>query len=364
MLETWRLLDTGLASPARNIAMSRALLEARNAEESGSTVRFLRYSRSAMLASHHRRAQEINGEAGRHHTELTIQRRITGGSTWYTDERQLGWELYLHQRDFGRADMQAITKRVNHAAAAGLSALGCNARFRARDEIEIEGRTVCVTGHVAERQAILLQGLLFMDLDYTALTDTLRLPGGGSDAVIALARARMCGLQQVLGRTPAASMVKSSLGAAFENEFDMELRDGDLSLTEHARLGRAIRELDTPDWIEHVSGAAAQVRIASAEHRVGGGTLCAWVKHEVSTRTLRQVWFSGVVGLEPRALLDLEATLRDIPLDTMPRRLDRFFAGRAASARIRPADFLRVVTLATATRPSLVTRSAVGPNRS
>ena len=45
MAETWRLLDTGLGSAARNIALSRALLDARAADEIASTLRFTRYAR-------------------------------------------------------------------------------------------------------------------------------------------------------------------------------------------------------------------------------------------------------------------------------------------------------------------------------
>jgi len=42
MVETWRLIDTGLRAAAQNIALDRALLEAREAEEITSTLRFAR----------------------------------------------------------------------------------------------------------------------------------------------------------------------------------------------------------------------------------------------------------------------------------------------------------------------------------
>src|SRR5688572_19366687 len=98
MPDTWRLLDTGLASAGRNIALNRALLEARNADEIGSTLRFVRYAPCALLASGHSAAQELDTSACAADS-LAVQRRITGGAAWYADERQLGWELYLHRRD-------------------------------------------------------------------------------------------------------------------------------------------------------------------------------------------------------------------------------------------------------------------------
>ena len=42
MVEMWRVIDTGLRAAAQNIALDRALLEARNAEEIASTLRFYR----------------------------------------------------------------------------------------------------------------------------------------------------------------------------------------------------------------------------------------------------------------------------------------------------------------------------------
>src|SRR5688572_12888388 len=140
MAETWRLLDSGLGSAARNIALSRALLEARAADEIASTLRFTRFARCALLGSHQSAAQELDAAECTAH-QAAVQRRITGGAAWFVDERQLGWELYLHRRDVGAGDMNAITKRIAHAAATGLSALGIDARYRSRDEIEVEGRT-------------------------------------------------------------------------------------------------------------------------------------------------------------------------------------------------------------------------------
>ena len=155
MRESWRLLDTGLASAARNIALDRALLEARHANESPSTLRFLRFSASALLGCRESPDEELD-TAYCSAADVPVQRRVTGGITWFVDERQLGWELYLHRREIGSGGMDMLTKRVGHAAATALSALGIDARFRARDEIEVEGRTVCMLAHAAEGGGVLV----------------------------------------------------------------------------------------------------------------------------------------------------------------------------------------------------------------
>ena len=50
MSEMWRVMDSGLRSAAQNIALDRALLEAREADEIASTLRFARFTPSVLLA--------------------------------------------------------------------------------------------------------------------------------------------------------------------------------------------------------------------------------------------------------------------------------------------------------------------------
>src|SRR5215212_1013351 len=104
MVETWRLIDTGLTAPAPHIALNRALLEARDADEIPSTLRFARSTRCALLGVQHSAAQALDLDYCRDRA-IPIQRRISGGPTVYADERQLIFELYLHRREIGSGDL-------------------------------------------------------------------------------------------------------------------------------------------------------------------------------------------------------------------------------------------------------------------
>jgi lipoate-protein ligase A len=358
MLESWRLLDTGLGSAARNIALSRALLEARHADESASTLRFLRFAPGVLLGSTQSALEEFDPLYWT--TEkVVVQRRITGGFAWVVDERQLGWELYLHRRELGNGDMDTLAKRIGHAAATALAALGVDARYRARDEIEIEGRSVGMLGYAAEGGGLLFQSLLLIDPDFERMARMLRspalhradLPQPSPQAVndaIAAVQERRIGLRQALGRNPDLRLVKRNLQEAFESEFDVEFREGDLSLTEHARYQRAIGEIDTPGWIDLVSRRASEMPLLAAVHRVAGGALHAKLRYQPSSRRIKEVWFSGNVAINPRRTLrDLEATLRDVPMHRLEQQVRSFFASRTADCgALRPIDFIGVVRLA------------------
>lgn len=347
-MENWRILDTGLRSAAQNIALNRALLEARQAEEIPSTLRFLRFTPSALLGYHQSAEQELNLEYCRANG-VAVQRRITGGGAIYFDETQIGWELYLHRREVGTGDMQAISKRICHAAATAISALGVDARYRPRNDIEVDGRKISGTGGAFDGDALLFQGTLLIDFDVARMLRVLRIPAEKlSDKAIASARERVANLKELLGRAPDTALVRRYLAEAFESEFNVEFSEGDLTLSENVRYGAALAEIDTSDWINLVTRPVADMPILEAAQKFAGGLVRAAVTFDVMTQTIRQVWFTGDVFINPRrTLTDLEAALRDLPIDSLERRVEGFFGSRSADMlSLTPADFVSVVQAA------------------
>lgn len=347
-MDKWRTIDTGLRGAAQNIALNRALLEARQAEEIPSTLRFLRFTPSALLGYHQSAEQELDLEYCRT-SKIEVQRRITGGGAIYFDETQIGWELYLHRRDVGTGNMQAISRRICHAAATAISALGVDARYRPRNDIEVDGRKISGTGGAFDGDALLFQGTLLIDFDVAKMLRVLRIPAEKlSDKAIASARERVANLKELLGRAPETALVKRYITEAFESEFNVEFSDGDLTLSENARYQGALAEIATPDWINLVGRPLADMPILEAAQKFAGGLLRASVTFDTTTRTLRQVWFTGDIFINPRrTVADLEAALRDLPVDRLQQRIESFFAGRQVDMlTLAPADFVTVVRMA------------------
>ena len=347
-MDFWRVIDTGLRPAAQNIALNRALLEARQAEEIPSTLRFLRFAPSALLGYHQSAEQELNLDYCRAN-KIAVQRRITGGGAIYFDETQIGWELYLSKRDVGTSDMQAISRRICHAAATAISALGVDARYRPRNDIEVDGRKISGTGGAFDGNALLFQGTLLIDFDVEKMLRVLRIPSEKlSDKAIASARERVANLKELLGRAPDAGLIKGNITEAFESEFGIEFRDGDLTLSEHARYQVAHAEIDTPDWVHLVTRPVSGMPVLEAVQKFAGGLLRAAVIFDTTTQTVRQVWFTGDIFVSPRrAIADLEAALRDTPIDRLEARIRAFFTGREVDMlSLVPDDFLAVMRLA------------------
>lgn len=343
--ENWRVIDTGLRPAAQNIALSRALLEARHAEEIPSTLRFLRFTPSALLGSHQSPAQQLDLDYCRAH-DITVQRRITGGCATYTGEAQLGWELYLRGRDVGVLGMQAISRRMCHAAATAISALGVDARYRPGNEIEVDGRKLASTGIAFDGNALLFQGTLQTDCDLDRMLGVLRMPARKPcDTAAAVLCERETSLKALLGRPPDVALLKRYVTEAYESEFGIEFREGDLTLSEHARYQVALREIDTAGWVGFVARPVSEMPLLEAAQKFAGGLLRATVMFETTTRTIRQVWFTGDFVVKPRrTMADLEAALRDLPASRLAHKIEWFFASRPVDIpALTPEDFITVV---------------------
>ena len=345
MREMWRVIDTGLRPAAQNIALNRALLEARQAEEIPSTLRFLRFAPSALLGYHQSAEQEFDLDYCRAN-HIAIQRRITGGGAIYFDATQLGWELYLHKRDVGTSDMQAIARRICHAAATAISALGVDARYRPRNDIEVDGRKISGTGGAFDGDALLYQGTLLIDFDVEKMLRVLRIPAEKlSDKAIASARERVANLTDLLGRRPDSDLIKHNLTESFESEFDVEFQEGDLTLSEQARYRVALAEIDTPDWIDLVRRPAADMPLYESVQKFAGGMLRASLTYDRLMHRIRQVGFSGDIFVSPRrTIADLEAALRDTSVERVEHNVRVFFAGREVDMlALTPDDFITVI---------------------
>ena len=88
-MATWRIVDTGLRRAAENIALNRALLEARQQGESPSTLRFLRFTPCALLGYHQSAAQELNLDYCLDHGISRYQ----SGQAQYQNKLRLGSKL-------------------------------------------------------------------------------------------------------------------------------------------------------------------------------------------------------------------------------------------------------------------------------
>lgn len=347
----WRLIDTGLRPAAENIAINRAMLEAHQQGQIPHTLRFLRFTPSALVGFHQSVEQELRVDYCAAHG-IAIQRRITGGGAIYFDETQIGWELYLDRKTLGTADMQEISRRICELAAAGIRRLGVDAYFRPRNDIEVHGCKISGTGGAFEGDSIMYQGTLLIDFDIEKMLRVLRIPAEKlSDKAIASARERVANLKDLLGAVPERETVIAALTQSFAEGFGADFERADvMNAAEREKFRQALAEIDHPDWIYMVERPLSDAPLIEGVHKAEGGLLRVALALDLPKRRIKQAWFTGDFFVNPKRMIaDLEATLRDSPLDQVRRTVDTFFRDYPVEMlRLRPADFVQAIENAAA----------------
>jgi len=355
----WRVVHTGLRPAAQNIALDRALLEARQADEIPSTLRFLRYPTTALLGCGQSAEQQFDLQYC-HSRGIAVQRCITSGGGM-TGESQLGWQLYLHCRDPDTHDRRSVVRRVAHAAATAISALGVDARCRAHGDIEIDGRRLACTTVATDGGAVLIQGMIRGEFDAEEASRIMRTPAGANVRCAPdLLRQRETGLAEFLRRPVDSGLLRRNLVEAFESEFGVEFREGELTYSEHGRYQAALRAVATPDWIHMLREPASAMPVLEGGVGRAGGLLRARVLYDMTCRVLCQVWFEGdFLPTTARTLLGLEAALSATPVSRLDARIGAWFGEGPASVKdLKPEDLSSAVRQALGQR--LYARDARG----
>ncbi|MGA7799959.1 MAG: lipoate--protein ligase family protein [Gammaproteobacteria bacterium] len=342
----WRVIDTGLRRAAENMALNRAMLEAHEQGAIPHTLRFLRFEPSALLGFHQNVEQELRLDYCREQG-IAVQRRITGGGALYFDQTQIGWELYLDKRFLGTADMTEISRRICEAAADGIRRLGVDARFRPRNDIEVDGRKISGTGGAFDGDSILFQGTLLVEFDVEKMLRVLKIPAEKlSDKAIASARERVANLAELLGAAPALSDVQKQMTGAFADAFGVEFDETrDLSGVEQTLYRGALAEIDTDEWVFQHNLPDCDAPLRAGLHRGPGGLMRAHVAVDQPRGRIRQLWITGDFFVNPRRMVpDLEAALRDTPVDALRENVQRFFeAYPVEMLMVTRDDFVAVI---------------------
>ena len=346
-----RVIDTGVREGRANVAFDQALIDAHEAGRIPQTIRFLRFQPSALVGLHQFLSHEVRLDYCAAHG-IEVGRRITGGGGLYLDEGQIGWELVLERRSLG-ASLSAVSARICSAAAAGLRRLGVAAEFRPRNDIEIGGRKVSGTGGLTEGGTLFFQGTVLVDFDAAKMIEVLKVPVEKlARRELDDARRRVVSLHEALGRLPALEEVQVALLEGLCDELGLEPRHGEATPFEEALAARLHEEhFGTDEFVHHLDAPADDVQHVSASVVRRAGSLRADLRLEGPARSrIREALITGDFFVSPpRAVYDLEASLRGVALAQAPAAVDAFFAHNACElGGLSALDFREAVERALA----------------
>jgi lipoate---protein ligase len=210
-----RILDTALAPARWNVAMTVALVDGHADGATPDTVRFHRYQPCVLLGNSQKPASAADVDYCRHNG-IEIARRITGGGAVFMSPRMLAWDVIITLRPAG-SELHTVTRQICAAIADGLSLLGAPARFRAPNDIEIDGLKVSgSSGYVQGRSAV-LQGTVLIEDDIPMMAAALQIPKSAlHDKVSCLA--------SVLGAVPGIEHIQGGIANELAASLGRRLR--------------------------------------------------------------------------------------------------------------------------------------------
>lgn len=352
MSRAFRVIDTGVRDGRRQIAFDQALIDARKAGAIPDTIRFLRFPPTALIGRHQALSQEIKLDYCRSRG-IGVARRITGGGAIYFDEAQLGWELVFDRATLGIASLADLAREICEAAAAGLSRLGVAARYRPRNDIEIDGRKISGTGGFFDEDTLFYQGTVLVDLNPAHMLAALNVPQAKlAKRALDSAAQRVVTLRELLGATPAIDSVQRALLAGFAERLGIEPVPGAITAGEEALAARYHEEeIGTDAFVAEIDDPGAAAGVLTGSHSGPGGTVSAYVRLEGPARDrIREVLIAGDFFVTPtRTILDLEARLRGVPVAQAGAAVDEFLAqAKVGLLTVAASDFRAAIEAAVA----------------
>lgn len=352
-MKRFRVIDTGIRGGRYNVAFDQALIELHRAKRIPDTIRFLRFKPTALVGRHQAVSHEIQQDYCTQNG-IEIARRVTGGGAIYFDEGQLGWELIFHRRTLGIGDLGALAETICTAAAAGLERLGVAAKFRPRNDIEVDGRKISGTGGFFDGDTLFYQGTLLIDTDPARMAAALNVPQAKlAKRRLGSAEDRVVTLRELLGDAmPDMEAVAGALVEGFRENLAIDAEPGDITGVEEATAERLYgEEIGTDEFVWEIDDPRTTRDVLSATHSGPGGTLNAYLRLEGPGRArIREILLTGDFFVAPpRMVYDLESALRGVPVGDVDNAVNRFFHRNAPGLMIlQPRDFRAVIGAALA----------------
>ncbi len=310
MTHSFRMIDSGVQDGRLQIAFDQALIDLHTAGRVADTVRFLRFPPTVLIGRHQAMWHEVKVEDCLA-DGIGMVRRITGGGAIYLDENQVGWELVLSRKRLPLPTLGDYTRAICEAVAFGLSAtFGIDARFRPRNDIEVDGRKICGTGGFFDGDTLIYQGTTLVDVDPARVMAYLNIPEAKlKKRDLDKAENRVTTLKALLGRAPGVEEVQAAVLRGLREKLGIVTTAAAISPDE-TTLAKSLHdeEIGTDEFVFSIDDPR-DADVVEASITGAGGTVSAFVRTEGAAQAarIREVLLTGDFFVTPpRMIFDLE----------------------------------------------------------
>jgi lipoate-protein ligase A len=226
------------------------------------------------------------------------------------------------------------------------------ARYRPRNDLEVDGRKISGTGGFFDGNLIFYQGTLLIDFDASKIAACLNVPVEKlAKRDIKSATQRVITMREVLGdKLPDLKTIYDGLLAGFAEGLGIDPQWGAITPYEDELAERHFREeIGTDAYVEMLDAPVEDDTTVSASYTGRGGTVRADIRLEgPGLGLIREVLITGDFFVTPpRVIFDLEAALRGLEVGAVPKAVDDYFARTPADfLSLGPGDIRHVIEMA------------------
>ncbi len=209
-----RLIDSGLCHPLYSVALEEAILESCSKGLMPPTLHLYVRDRPTVSLGYFEKLEAAVDQQALLDERVFLVRRMSGGSTIFTDQGQLIFSLTVDQGAIPKPeDAYALTCGVIVNA---LRSLGVQAEHKPPNDIIVNGRKISGSAQTRKKGMLMVHGTLLVDTDLDRMMRVLRpRPNGHSRT-----RDQMTCLRDELGSAPDMNLVKDALVQAFSEELE------------------------------------------------------------------------------------------------------------------------------------------------
>lgn len=250
MKEQWRVLYTGYNTASANMAIDRAILVSNSEGKVPPTVRFYGWQPAAISIGYFQSLEEEVDLQTCTKRGIDYVRRITGGGAVFHDS-ELTYSIVIPEsHPLIPKNILESYGRICNALIHGFCHLGIQSTYAPINDILVQGKKISGNAQTRKTGTVLQHGTILLDVDVDTMFSVLKVPNEKiKDKLIKDVKQRVTSLTHVLGTTPDFEQVATAMKKGFEQEFNVELVEGQLS-TEEQVLAKQFDErcFAIKDW--------------------------------------------------------------------------------------------------------------------
>ena len=251
----WRIINSGHADAATNMAVDEAILLAHSAGKVPPTLRFYGWQPAAVSIGYFQRAMsEIDLDRCKEH-KTAVVRRLTGGRAVLHDA-ELTYSIVVREDDpLIPKTITASYRYFSNGLLAGLEALGIQAHMTmpvaaygqrkkepasaacfdapAHFEVAVDGKKLVGSAQVRKQGVILQHGSILLRFSAEQFAELLRMPSAEKrEQTAQMLKGRAASIENILQRTVTWQEVYCPMPAAFESALGIQLVHAELTKEE------------------------------------------------------------------------------------------------------------------------------------